>query len=470
MGRYLTSTGSSSSASSTIDLNPHLQAGTPKQLEAGKPRACYAMLSYQTAQGWYGAAFYDKFFQPVVANTYDYGSNSAIAGNNYYIADSTLQQGAQVFNNTSATQTRISSNSSSSHVHATNAAGELGNAMVDVYSNSTLSRTQSRSSSWNNKYYTNQMVVNSNHKDRSIVYILIGTTFRAISRIDGDYSYNRRGTTHYDISGVNGNMWGTASYNNTRKELVILSFVNSSGSYKLITYKGIDFDLYPSPHAAFTAEGVTRKEIVSFTLGANWNTNNEESYYNLKPVLTNDGTIFTTVMFSSSTFSIYKTIRAADAATITSSVYQTQYSLTTSYGRDQGIYYGQRTISSRDGDAVIAFCPYYYYGAGIYSYVIDRKNNTYYQPTFLNSTSSSDGFIPVPYGDDGFAVFYCGNGYAGNNQGNYITGMCSRNGTGVFEQSGTNIYMSYHTGPNTTNYAGFTQVVDYTMLTNQNVI
>jgi hypothetical protein len=299
---------------------------------------------------------------------------------------------------------------------------------------------------------------------------MVGNVFRAISRIDGDYSYNRRGTSHYTISGVNTSMWGSASYNKTRNELVILSYVGSSGAFKLITYKGIDFDMYPSPHLAFTATGVTRTEIPSFTLGTNWLVNDNESYYNIKPVLTDDGTIFTTVMFTNNNFSIYKTLRSSDATTVTSSVYQTTYGLTTSYGKDQDIYYGQRTIGSRDGNAVIAFCPYYYYGSGIYSYVIDRTNNTYYQPTFLNSTSSSMGLIPVPYGDDGFAVFYCGNGYSGNANGNYITGICNRNGTGVFEQSGTNIYMPYHTGPNTTNYPGFTQVTDYAMLTNQAVI
>ena len=475
MGRSLTTFGNSvivqnaGDIASTTELNPHLQSGTPKQLPHGESRVCYAMLSRNTSSTWAGAVYFDKFFQTVKPATYNYSNNSQFV-NNFYISDSTLQVTEQVMSNVTGTQSRPGSSSTSSYINATNAAGELGNAMVDVYSNATMQSVLSRNSSWNNKFYANMMYVNSNHKDQSIVYIMQGGTFRAISRIDGDYSYNRRGTSAFSISGVDSNMWGSASYNNTRKELIILSYVNSNGQYKLITYKGIDFDKYPSPHLAFTAPGVTRTEVSNFTLGANWSVNNNESYYQLKPVLTDNGDIFTTVFFTSSNFAMYKTVRSADATSVTSSTYQTTYSLTTSYGREQGIYYGNKAMQSRDGNAVLTFVPYYYYGAGIYSYIVDRIKNTYYQPTFMNSGNSSDGLQPVPYGDDGFATFYCGNGYAGNYTGNYITGMCNRNGSGNFEQSGTNIYMPYHTGPNTTNYPGFTQVVDYSMLTNQNVI
>lgn len=475
MGRFLSTTSSNqvritNTVPTTPELNGSLQSGSPKQMQHGEPRACYAMLSHNTSSVWYGAVFYDKFFQPVSRTTYDYSQTTGIAGNNFFISDSTLQYTSQVFNSVTGTQSNPTTAATSNYMNATNSAGEFGNAMIDAYSNSTLSQVRSRSGTWTTKHQNNAAAVNSDHADRSIVYVLHSGLFRAISRMDGDFAYNRRGTSHYSISGLSVNMWGSASYNNVRKELVILSYVSSSGVYKLIRFKNIDFDKFPSPHLAFTRANVVRQEVASFTLGSSWITNNNESYYNLKPVLVDNGDIYTTVMFTSSLFGLYKTVVAADGASITSSAYITGYGLTTSYGQEQSIYYGQRHVSSRDGRAVMTFCCYYYYGCGLYSFIIDRTNSTYFSPTFLNTGDTSFGHIPVPYGDDGFAVFYCGNGYAGNNGGNYITGTCNRNGSGQFEQSGTTVYMPYHTGPNTTNYPGFTQVTDYSMLTNQNVI
>jgi hypothetical protein len=233
-------------------------------------------------------------------------------------------------------------------------------------------------------------------------------------------------------------------------------------------YNGIDFDKYPSPADAFA--NATRTDIAAFVIGTPWDANGAEAQYCLKPVLCDNGDIFVTVMHPPTRFAIYKIVLNAGLTAVSSTAFQTSHFLSASYGAENGIQYGQRQIQSRDGGAVLSFCPYYYYGAGIYCWLIDKRKSTYVNPSAFNSTDSSCGYMPMPYGDDGFACYYAGNYYAGNVNGGYITGALQRNGAGNFEQTGANIYLPYAPPPNTTNYPFMTQVVDYSMLDNQNVI
>ena len=449
------------------------QNGTPKALSLGQTaRACYAMMSYNTSSTGAGIVYFDKYFHQVVPDRrMDTNSTVSQSGNYQYMASGDAQINNAAFGGSvSSTSSQPSSSGTSNYMNATNAAGEFGNAMIDAFSNSTANPPTVRNSSWPIKYYLNQMFVDSDHSDRTMAYILNGNVYRAVSRIDGDYNYDLVGTSSYSVASVNGNMYGSASYNNVRKELVILSYNSSGGAYTLTTYQGIDFDKYPSPYDAFNASGVTRTDK-SVSFASWWQVNNNESYYNIKPTLCDNGDVYVTVMFTSNSFYLLKVTRDA-SLNPTASVISSK-SLTTSYGRDQGVYYGQKRIQSRDGGAVLCFCPYYYYGAGVYTWLIDKRKSTYVNTSQFDSGDSGCGYIPVPYGDDGFAEYYCGNAYASNYSGSYITAVVQRGGavnSGGFIQTGTNLYLPYFPLPNTTNYPGFTQVVDFACLTNQATI
>lgn len=463
MGRSLTQV-----VSSSVNLSPHLQAGTPKQLAVGEGRACYAICSYNTSSIGGGISWLDKFFQPVVPTPTDYSTGTGSGTNHQLVGDSTWQTWSQVFGNLAPTQSYPASNGTSNYGNATPAAGEFGNAMVDTFSNRTAIRQTTRNSSWTIKHSLNRSFVNSDHTDRSVVYVLNGNIFRAVSRIDGDHTYNRRNTREFTIPSMNTSMVGSASYNNVLKRLVILSYNAYGGSNALIVYNGIDFDKFPSPADAFA--NATRIDVAAFVMGVTWGTNDAETQYCLKPVLCDNGDIFVTVMHPSVHFAIYKIVLNAGLTAVSTTAFVTSHSLTTSYGAAQGIQYGQRQIQSRDGGAVLSFCPYYYYGAGIYCWLIDKRKSSYTNPSAFNAANSNYGFMPMPYGDDGFSCYYAGNYYASNPNGGYITGTLQRNSAGNFEQTGTNIYLPYAPPPNTTNYPFMTQVVDYSMLDNQNVI
>lgn len=447
-----------------------LQNGSPKHIEAGMPRALYAVMSWNTSTAGGGLVFYDKYFQQVRASNgvYSFGATAGNEGNFQYNHDGDAQMRTGLFSGMGGvTQTSPSSSTTSNWMNATSAGGEFGNAWIDAYSNSTATPSNGRSSSGGSaKLMLNQRFVDSDHTDKSIVYITSGGIVRAVSRIDGDFSYNYPGTTSHSVSGIASQHIGNGSYNNVRKEFVFTSYVGTAGTVTVSIFKGIDFDLYPSPAAAFTSPDVVR--IDRITALTSWQgVNNNEALYKTLPVLVDNGDIYITTMHTSASFAIYKLTRAAND-TFSSANYITSKSLTTSYGIDNDSMYGQRRIQTRDGGAVMAYCQYYYYGSGCVSWIIDKRKSVYLNASWHDSSNSSFGMFPVPYGDSGFSCYYAGNVYASNYTGAYMQGITDRLGvSGDLAQVATTIYLPYFPTPNTTNYPGFTQVVDFNMLTNQ---
>jgi hypothetical protein len=156
---------------------------------------------------------------------------------------------------------------------------------------------------------------------------------------------------------------------------------------------------------------------------------------------------------------LYRFTRSGTAAI--TATYTAGMSTTTSYGREQGVPHGQRMITSRDGTSVATFCPYYYYHCGIKCFMIDKTNNTY--STYANNNTTY-GIQCVPYGDSSWNFWYAANGYASNYSGAYTQSQYIKQSTGGFAAQNGAYFVPYWTGPNTTNYPGFTQVVDYAVL------
>lgn len=457
-------------ASSVVETNftRSLQNGTPKFLASGVARACYALLSTDVG----GIAFYDKYFQQIVADKQISNSGSSNPGNYQAAQSGDLMTTNWVTGQGPTTGSQPNSSATNLWLNSTTAAGEFGNAMVDCFSNSTAVSVYSRSNDRQAKAYLNALFVDSDHSDRSIVYLHNGSAISAVPRNYGVYNYTQRNSAAFTINiaggNLNGSMTGSSSYNAIRKEFVSLGYSAANGVFVLVIYKGVDFDKYPSPAIAFTRPEVVKVEKI-FTFPS-WTATFAESIYSLKPTLCDNGDIYVTVMIPSTSFTIYKIVR--DGSDVPTTTVVSNKAITTSYGFDSGIWYGQRRMQSRDGGAVLCFCPYYYYGAGISTWIIDKRKSVIASSTDWDTASSSYSLMPVPYGDNGFAMYVASNVYAANPSGAYVMGTKERNGNGVGTLGSARgaFHLPYFPLPNTTNYPGLTQVTDYSMLNNQALV
>lgn len=445
-----------------------LQNGTPKWLQNGSARACYAMLSNNSATVG-GIAFYDKYFQALYAEKV-MASTGVNANGNYQNAASTdLQIGATLFTGIAVsnyTATSPGSIATLAAINATNAGGEFGNAMLDTYSNSTATSVQTRNTSTAVKHALNARFVDSDHSDKTIVYLLGDGVFRAVGRINSDSTYDYPGTASFTVPNVQVDMWGSASYNNVRKELVVLSYT-SAATFAVSFFQNINFEKYPSPLAAFNAAGVTRidKSIVL----SSWTSAGAESIYSLKPTLCDNGDVYVSVFHVAASFSLYKIVRGTDNA-VTATLHSSK-SVTTSYGRERGLTYGQRRVQSRDGGAVFSFTPYAHFGTGLRAHIIDKRLSTVAVATMFDNSNTTTGVLPMPFGDSGFCSYFCGNVYASSFSGGYVTASMERSGLGNgLAQTGADFLLPYFPLPNTTNFPGMTQVTDFSMLNNQAVV
>lgn len=428
----------------------------------------YAMISYNTTQGTGGFAFYDEEFRLIGSpqrpgDSITYGGSLSVPPIVYLGSDTNVNYG-QIFTGATSTGARTGSTTTGGYISAINACGDFGNARVSVYSDGTYESPVHMSNNSDNKHYLNAYSIDSDHLNKRNVYLLTGGLIRCVDRLNASYNYAKIGTTDYTVSGLDITMQGSATYNRSRKEMVILSYASAGGNFNVITFTNLDFDLYESPSAAFAAATRTNSTVA---LTSSWSVNNNESYYNLKPVLCNNGLVYVSVMFTSTAQRLYSFTRSGTSA-VTGTLVDSN-TLTTSYGFDQGFQYGQRVNDSRDGTSVAIFCPYYYYGSGCSTFFINRSTANYTK--YLNTTTG-DAIQVLPYRDNGWVLFFAGNGYASNYTGNYIvaTYLPSTSATAGsgFTQVGTTKYFPAHPYPNTTNYPGLTQVVDYDLLVRNN--
>ncbi len=450
-----------------------VSASTPKRpLPGSIARACYALVSANVSTTFAGGlVYYDKYFNPVVADrsqAYTVGLGAANGNIQQLLTGADAQQWQSILSPMTDTSVLPSSNGYPLGAAQCFSSGEFGNGVMDVFSNSTAMSIYGRSAvSSTIKQSLNAAFVNSDHSNKAIVYTLAGSIFNAVARVDGSLGYSYIGTQPYTIPGVIGNMVGSASYNAVTNTLVALCQQGSGGQFNLITYQGLNLNAYPSPAIAFSQPGIviTTKAI---SLASDWNTNDAESYYQIKPILCDNGTVFVSVMFTSQGFCLYQITGGTTIPVVVPVIYK---ALTTSYGAQQGASYGQRQLQSRDGGAVISYCAYYYYGAGIETLVVDKRNSAFAVSTVFDSASSGDGFNILPYGDSGFAVYICGNVYATNSAGAYVWAVMERSGPGgTLTPRALDVYLPYFPLPNTTNYPAMTQVTDYALLDDEYLI
>lgn len=130
----------------------------------------------------------------------------------------------------------------------------------------------------------------------------------------------------------------------------------------------------------------------------------------------------------------------------------TTNTLTTSYGIDQGHYYGMRHQVSWDNEWIACFCPYYYYGCGISGFFVNVEDPTRYYR--LQHTNTGNGISLAPLGESGFAFSFNFNN-ADSNKGHSI-GMVS---LGELQAAGggqvNDVVLANGAAINLTAYTGF---------------
>ena len=82
----------------------------------------------------------------------------------------------------------------------------------------------------------------------------------------------------------------------------------------------------------------------------------------------------------------------------------------TIYGHGTNSYVGQMIVMSRDRSKTVHFAPYYGYGCGIVSYIIDRKTNSWSKGYF--NTDTDDGCQVIAFREGQF-IFFRGVNWAG---------------------------------------------------------
>jgi hypothetical protein len=456
--------------SNVTGANSNALTATHPMSAFSHPRASYCNLSRNTSTVSYTAVFYDAEFNKIGSATHQ-SLNGNTGG--FQSQSDTYENLEQFMYNINPTQSTPSSSGTSNYINATNVMGEFGNGMINASERGTLSGFYSRwrTTSSSNVGRQRHAFVNSDHSNKNKVIMFDGGYLESMpmwmpltTSTFGNYPTGERKSKQFTANSTLGantsnltSQFGTASYNNVRKELVIVANNSSSNSQFYINiFKNVDFD---ATDCDVTQVSSTPSNQFLVTLG-NWQTSGSESRYNFNVVLTDNGQIYITVMHPSNQFNIHRITRAAGDASGTVENLASQ-SLTTSYGIEQGNEYGQNAIQTRNGTMVMGFSPYYYYGAGIRSYVIDKRNNSY--AAGYEDTSSSTGYQPMKYRDDSFCYYFAGNFYASNWTGAYIRGTTSsRAGSTPVTQTNV-IYLPTAPGPNTTNYPGMTPVWEFNL-------
>lgn len=439
------------------------------------PRASYAILSANSSSTWYGAVFLDAEFRRIgsaAPSTMPTIYGTGFVRDMDYYNDTYVSGNTQMFYNISPnTQTSMSSSSYNLPVPGTASMGEYGQACAMVSERGVVSPYYMRSftTSQTSMVSANRAFVNSDHLNKKLT-LQFSSGYLTTSPLQTPIPYTVASTapfyrpqktlssifSTYDGGSQTTSMYGSASYNNVRKELMVATFTSTTnGRVNVAIWKNFDFDAVNGDVSTLGAPNV----LLNTTL-ASW-TNSNEGRYNSKWVLVDDGSIFVSSFNEgSSTTYLWKITRASGDASLSNVLVDSQ-GMTTSYGIDQGEAFGQRQMQTRDGSMVVNWMVYYYYQCGIRSWVIDKRYSSWARGYSQNNTTS--GTYPVKYHDDGFAYYVAGNYYASNSSGAYIGAFTSRGLTAdaaPVTYTGT-LYQPIAPGPNTTNYPGLTHVMEY---------
>lgn len=440
------------------------------------PRASYAIASSNASSTFHGAVFLDAEFRRIGAPGNTAASNQGAGFTNDMDQYNTtyINNSGQMFHNSLSpnTQTSMSTGSHSSPLPGTASMGEYGQATFSAHERGVIvsSALRALTNTISTPHRANRAFVNSDHKNKQLTlqfsagYLTTSptvtpvpygaTTVAPFVRPEKNVAPS---FAAFDAGSQTVTMYGSASYNAVRKELLVATFTTTTvGRVNVAIWKGFDFDAVRGDVSTLGEPDV----LLQTTLASFVNVN--EARFNSKWVLVDDGRIYVSSFNeNSNTTHLWELTRSVDDTTLSNVLLSTQ-SMTTSYGYDQGSdFFGQRQMQTRNGNMVCNWMVYYYYQCGIRSWLIDKRNSSWSQGYSENNTTS--GTYPVKYRDDSFAFPVNGNYYAGNFTGARMGAFArpAQTAGGAPAVFPTTLYFPIAPGPNTTNYPGLVHVQEF---------
>jgi hypothetical protein len=204
-----------------------------------------------------------------------------------------------------------------------------------------------------------------------------------------------------------GNSRGMICYNDRLRRLVAITALDAANAYRLHVWDAPNNRLTGQVgelhtfllNAKSELNGATYK-FQDFTFSTPSSSSYNESRYRMSVIADDFGHIALT-RFTPSTGLVHAVMNKAGAGWNNPITYQT-LAATTSYGYEQGNRFGLRSNITWDNNWIAVYAPYYFYGAGINCFFIDRTNSTNYYT--LSNTSTANGIQIVPAKTSGFMV------------------------------------------------------------------
>jgi hypothetical protein len=236
------------------------------------------------------------------------------------------------------------------------------------------------------------------------------------------------GSTYANWTNVNTG-YTAISYNVRTSTLAVLEPRDNSNNYRLHVWKNNTRDLDPVNYTAGTMhrwllEAKTAGTPTALTQASyyyyndfQWQQDSSQSYDESRRkayIVMGDNNLVGIARFVPSNVTRYATFQPNFASTSGTLTTLNGHSHTTSYGIEQGNYYGMRYMQTWDNNWVAAYSPYYYYQTGFNCIFFSSKDPSKYY--IAQWASTSWGAQVVPFKKDKF-IFHAGQNNADGNVG-----------------------------------------------------
>lgn len=317
-----------------------------------------------------------------------------------------------------------SNNSSYGLLTYTPRSGELGNDIINVTRSLTLLpwyvRSRNQTGAWHNFRF-----VNGDHPgaDKRVL-LQDGATLLSLDRyqlyVPSSEGWTGKSARRNLVMTTSGHtlssQTGSASYNHTRGELAVVAATGTTGRFAIRLY-AVKFDERLDVTAIDAASPVVETTVdLPSALWPRWN---NEARFRVKPVLLDGGDIVLVGFHSANTTSGsegLRAIRLTRSGTNSSTTFAPPASATASLATHGATYcmdsdsswMGMKAMQSSSGRYVLCFTQYYYYGAGLSGFIVDRKTGTITPVSYADTTF---GYSALHDDEDGFLFYRCGQDY-----------------------------------------------------------
>lgn len=193
---------------------------------------------------------------------------------------------------------------------------------------------------------------------------------------------------------------GMVGYNRKTNTLALMENTVAGSAFRIHEFTGLP-KLHPHLNLKAVLEAaIANGRYTSFDIS--WSgTNNVEWNYACRVVPCDDGTYWLAKKYASNSLQLGRVTGSGSARTFQTVNVQ---NLTTSYGQEQGSYYGIRHMFSEDNSVLALYTNYYYYVCGIVAFFVNPKSALANDYQTMSNTDSSYGISIAPYGKSEFIV------------------------------------------------------------------